>query len=349
MSDWMKDCFDGKLDSIKDHLERDPTLLDRRESPLLMNGLMYAIHGYKIRPTQEHVSCIELLVERGTPINSRDLSGFTPLYQLVSGCSWGVVGVHGQLTGVADFLLGRGADINAKNRLGNSPVFAGTDSGPRPEFLQWLLDNGADPAATNNDGVIFHDHAMITENHDRVMAAHMTELCGKGRKEAVKKGVIRSCGSCKKKQALMRCTGCFLVYYCGAECNRAAWGEHKIECRETRREFAVFALRPSKYTVVIPLKVGGVGVAPYVYYKPSGSAHFVVKVQAPWKPHTEHKAEGEKDRTMLVHNEERTIFGFITPEMEHYAEVVDTIREDSYMTFAEVKVGHGDLSISIST
>ena len=164
MSDWMKDCFAGQLDKVEGHLRRDPTLLDRRESPLLMNGLMYAIHGYKLRATKQHAACIEYLVEMGTPVNCRDLAGFTALYQLVCGCEWGVVGGSSELTRIARFLLDRGADINMKNRLGNSPISASTSS-PDTRFLRWLLENGADPGATNNDGVIFHDHAMITGWH----------------------------------------------------------------------------------------------------------------------------------------------------------------------------------------
>lgn len=324
MSEWMKDCFAGNLGNIEVHLERDPSLLDRRESPLLMNGLMYAIHGFKLRPTQQHPSCIAYLVERGTPVNSKDLAGFTPLYQLVSGCCWGVVGGDSKLTKIANFLLEQGADMNKKNRLGNTPIFSATTQDT--DFLEWLLENGADPGATNNEGVIFHDHAMVTEHHNRVMSAHMTELCREKREEAIRKAAIRSCNVCSK-QTLKRCSGCFLVYYCGKECQKAGWNDHKEECKETRREYATFELRPSQYRLITPLDVGGVGVLPWVYYKPSGRSHFVVKIQAPWKPHTEHKVEKDKDRTMLVHNEERTIFGFITPEMDHYEEVMDAIRK----------------------
>ena len=73
----------GKLDRIKSHLQREPRLLDRRETPMRINGLMYAIHGYAALRTPEHMRCIQLLVEKGSPVNSKDVAGSTPLHHCV--------------------------------------------------------------------------------------------------------------------------------------------------------------------------------------------------------------------------------------------------------------------------
>merc|ERR1712027_29930 len=93
MSKWMKDCFYGKLDKIKIHLEE------------------------------------------GTPVDSKDFLGHTPLHQ----CT-GAFG-NKNLCKIAKILLEMGADINIENRFGCSPLV-------EPSFalnmycVNWLLDNG---------------------------------------------------------------------------------------------------------------------------------------------------------------------------------------------------------------
>jgi len=34
-----------------------------------------------------------------------------------------------------------------------------------------------------------------------------------------------------------RCTGCNFAHYCGEECQKKAWGEHRVQCREIQEEF----------------------------------------------------------------------------------------------------------------
>ncbi|KAJ1479199.1 hypothetical protein T484DRAFT_1815136 [Baffinella frigidus] len=41
-----------------------------------------------------------------------------------------------------------------------------------------------------------------------------------------------ACAACGRKEgALLRCARCKTVWYCGAGCQRASWGEHKKACR----------------------------------------------------------------------------------------------------------------------
>ena len=112
----------GKLDSIKSHLERQPRLLDRRETPMRLNGLMYAIHGYGGFRTPEHMKCIKFLVDKGASVNSKDVAGNTPLHHCIY--RW-CIGVEEDvpMVEVANYFLHMGADINIMNRLGCSPAF----------------------------------------------------------------------------------------------------------------------------------------------------------------------------------------------------------------------------------
>lgn len=47
------------------------------------------------------------------------------------------------------------------------------------------------------------------------------------------------CASCGKKAdsttKLKKCTGCYLVQYCGVACQKSAWRSHKKECRKMKR------------------------------------------------------------------------------------------------------------------
>ena len=81
MSPWMKNCYHGRLDKIKEHLEIEPRLLDRRESLLRKNGLMHVIQGYRTNQSLQHIDCVRYLVEKGTPVDCKDILGHTPLHQ----------------------------------------------------------------------------------------------------------------------------------------------------------------------------------------------------------------------------------------------------------------------------
>ena len=101
------------------------------------------------------------------------------------------------------------------------------------------------------------------------------------------------------------------------------------ECKEIRAEYKSFELRQSRYCLdhlaYRDHDFDG-NIHPWLYKRPSGSQHFSIKVQAPFKVLREHANERVKDKDMLVYNEKRTIFGFISREMEFYDEVLRVIR-----------------------
>jgi hypothetical protein len=41
-----------------------------------------------------------------------------------------------------------------------------------------------------------------------------------------------ACGNCKKKSPKLRCGACQSVAYCNVNCQRAAWKQHKIDCKD---------------------------------------------------------------------------------------------------------------------
>jgi ankyrin repeat protein len=73
-----------------------------------------------------------------TLVNSRDEFGFTPLH--------GVVGEH-QFP-MAEFLIARGADVNARNDSGIAPLHLAAS----PEMVRILVKHGAELEARENGG-----------------------------------------------------------------------------------------------------------------------------------------------------------------------------------------------------
>ena len=343
-----------------------------------INGLMYAIHGYGGIRTRGQMKCIKFLVDKGASVNSKDVAGNTPLHHCIM--RW-CIGVEEDvpMIEVASYLLHMGADIDSMNRFGCSPAFWCTH---HPSIHQtcmiWLMDNGANLGVTNYDGVVLYDNAMNKEGSD-VVIEHMTSVCKQRREEALKKGALRTCNFCKKETS-KRCSGCLLVWYCSKECQTAGWEDHRQECKEIKKEYVACELSGVRYKTHLPLDDYDLNFRtthPKIYSRPKGRTHFIVKIQAPWKPlrereeripvrvpisqkfdaqdlkdlaeahgidHTTNLCPALKtlngqseldhlplDHDMVVYNEERTIFGVITPGMDMYAELLDTIRKEGVL------------------
>jgi ankyrin repeat protein len=83
------------------------------------------------------------LVDAGTDVNARDSAGFTALHFAAS--QWAL--------GVARLLLASGAQVDAVNRHGNTPLFdAVFNSRGRGERIELLRAAGADPRHANAAG-----------------------------------------------------------------------------------------------------------------------------------------------------------------------------------------------------
>ena len=64
----------------------------------------------------------------------------------------------GDMREVADLLLKSGADINARDRVGKTPLFLAVgDPKMNKSSFMWCLENGADPGAVDADGIVVFD------------------------------------------------------------------------------------------------------------------------------------------------------------------------------------------------
>ena len=98
------------------------------------------------------------LHEHGDQVNFADEDGFTPLH----------FAAQQQHAEVAAMLIDAGADLNARNRFGNTPLWGAlfnVRSGGG-EVVRVLLDAGADPDAENNYGVSARGLASKVGNYD---------------------------------------------------------------------------------------------------------------------------------------------------------------------------------------
>ena len=320
----MKDCFSGKLDKIKAHLEKEPRLLDRRESLLRMNGLMHVVQGYRLKPSARHMECVKFLVEKGTPVDSKDVAGHTCVHM----CT-GKFG-NKDTCEMAKYLLMKGANINIKNRFGETALFA-TVQNMNYECVDWLLENGADPDVYDNDGLHLFKHAQTIPGMREKMTAYTHKLAKKKRDEAAKEGTYRKCTGCQKDTS-KRCSGCYLVWYCGRECQISSWNDHKKECKEMQKEYVdvkLASVPQGKYHVVLPNSK----IPIQAKCNLKGKSHFIVKIQAPLWSTKKKKDKKPENEYLYVYNAENTINGHIASDMSPsvYQEALQAVKTHGLM------------------
>ena len=206
LSNWAIACYNQDLKQAKRLIRREPRVLDKRETLLRWSGLHMAFWGYN-DASEVDDSFIQHLVDRGAPVDARDSKGCTVLsYCLL------FLGPSGFK--IADFLLSRGADVNARDRYGKPLLFREEFQDPR--CYEWLLRNGADFNALNAEGIAFRQLSGVAIRGQIIL--HMVRECHRQRKEAKKNGYFRTCFVCKKRRVRKRCSGCYLIWYCSKEC-----------------------------------------------------------------------------------------------------------------------------------
>ena len=84
------------------------------------------------------------------------------------------------------------------------------------------------------------------------------------------------CKVCKVDSETKRCTGCYMVWYCGPKCQLVDWTDHKAECKISRNQFMSVALVKEitsvRHNISKKICVNKIGDLP-------SKGHFVVKVQ----------------------------------------------------------------------
>ena len=131
---------------------------------------------------------------------------------------------------MAELLLNAGADINARNRFGNTPLQE-VSLVLQYDFITFLLDKGADPYIKDNDGCSPAGSAHFNPKLMDLFRSKYSKDVKTSRVENTEANKEK-CGNCEeKKKDRKKCTGCFHIWYCNRECQLQHWDKHKSDCK----------------------------------------------------------------------------------------------------------------------
>jgi hypothetical protein len=244
MSAWSRCCFLSDLGVIKFALKKDSALLDKRESCLRLNGFLHAIFGAVCKsPSYEHwtdntiaplgedhvVESLVFLLRSGTDVNSRDSSGSTALFYLTGhGASEFTLRLAQIL--IKDF----GADVNAVNRTGQTPLFnvLRFTTPFKSDSVKMLFGNGAKTNITDHCG-----NSLISW----VQNVSVKAMSPNGVPDGGCDGMCDVCNAIPFSTTLQRCGRCLNRFYCGRECQIKDWksgGGHSKVCKKNEKPTA---------------------------------------------------------------------------------------------------------------
>ena len=141
---------------------------------------------------------------------------------------------------MAEKLIKAGADVNAKNRFGNTPLQMHIGHYDRPSrsttkssvpVISLLLKHGADPSLKNNfeKSIFFYlEKGCGPISYDLFM-----QLYQKRKVQSKSNETENACSNCgKDTNTNKRCTGCYTVWYCSRDCQVQKWKQHGKTCKE---------------------------------------------------------------------------------------------------------------------
>jgi len=199
---------------------------------------------------------------------------------------------------MAERLIRAGADVNAKDRSGETPLYQSAMHSDI-DLVHLLLANGADPNIRNNDGRTAY--ALCPPSTRDVLGEFEKKRALEERKMARQAlgGSFRLCEVCRVGEKVMkRCTGCYLIWYCGRECQLNHWPEHQHDCKTTKLEYKTFFITDKQ-------EKGKNHQTGKVFSRLSGDrpekSHFVVKVLI-------------ESETLKVYSEDYLLYGNIIRE-----------------------------------
>ena len=130
-------------------------------------------------------------------------------------------------------LIRAGANVNAKNRFGSTPLLdAVLSCGVKRDykFIELLLENGANHCIKDNDGESPESFSRSNPQLRRLFAKYDASLIKQAKKEEKKAaGGVKICSNCGKANS-QRCTGCYLIFYCSVQCQKLDWEDHRSYC-----------------------------------------------------------------------------------------------------------------------
>ena len=259
-------------------------------------------------------------------MNAKDISGATPLHHWLTRYGNETTLVLGKI------VLKNGVDPNVQNRFDCSPLFEcclNVENMQTIDAIKLFLKYGASPNIKEYEaGVTCYSMAKGSSQILQLFSAAGMKEAGKKRKiqKEVSGGSPRMCGGGCGKEGLKRCTGCYLVYYCGTNCQNTAWSSHSSQCEESRAQYKTVRLITQEDWVYHNHKSRNVSVGNIKKHKPLKN-HSVVKVQVPlerkmnsksnevWLVYSDDSVQvplnTKSNEGLFVYNEDRSICGYL--------------------------------------
>jgi len=225
-----------------------------------------------------HMDILNKLIELGAQLDVPDLGGFTPLHFCARAPQHPDEGAAGNdvTYAMAEKLLQAGADPNVINRYGATPLQhlllgpKGHDTDvDTVRLIKLLVKYGADPYYKDqiNPGL------TISPSLPRITQELLKEA------KVAKKG--EECAVCKGNGD-MRCTGCYLEWYCSRDCQMTHWKTHMKFCKKIKSQYKEVMLVNSNNNICEHL--------------PAKTSNFIVKVIV---------NPGDKNSDMIMYNKQR--------------------------------------------
>jgi len=246
--------YEEAMKLIKDESgETLKKLLERRESMMNFSAIFFLCLGARILcgdkklfkvhianarrggiPIKyEYTKLLKKLLELGARMDVKDVAGYTPLHHCLSCFK------NPTIFEMATILLDAGADPNAVNRQGATPMVEAALASDC-DAVSLLLKYGADPDIRPHNGPSVTHWATYNAKIANLINPARLRMIKKTREtmKAAAGGSFKSCETCGLvEKSPKRCTGCYLAWYCSAKCQKEAWNSHKGDCKETRSQY----------------------------------------------------------------------------------------------------------------
>jgi len=153
----------------------------------------------------QHEACLKFLISRGAPPDVPDLCGYTALHHSLISTSKPTI---------ARILLEHGADVNAQNRYGITPLLVALDIN-NLEIVEMFLQAGAKLDLKDSEGT--SPEILYRTRQPEIVHAVEKYIREKTGGDAALKG--DRCSFCKRRGvSLKRCARCRMQMYCSVKC-----------------------------------------------------------------------------------------------------------------------------------
>jgi len=246
-----------------------------------------------------YMKLMKELVKLGADVNVHDLAGYTPLHHCLTSMS------NSYTRQMAEYLLEEcGANVNAVTRFGEVPLQE-CIRGFNTEAIKLLIKYNADPLIKDCDGVSPMDAGRRIPQIYKLLRQGEKQVIKKERNAAKEDKKFKSCQRCEMF-AEKRCSACYLVWYCGAKCQKEDWSSHKKACKERQAEYQEVEIDKEHHKKVVAMSTE-TKTAYMNNLKPTKSSNFVIKVQVPLNPISSTIPDGP----FLCYNEKRDVQYYI--------------------------------------